>query len=391
MPDHEQKRMNALLSDPDQVNVAHLLQDGRIGLFVVSALARRRHGIAVRLQSNIYGGTQAVLVLPQSLLGADPTPRRRLTPCPYRPRRRAPAARRGREPGRPTAERHTPDRVPGLDARCSGPRGPGSRTRGDRGPIVAPGIHRRPHQTPGPARNGRPWAALGRGPAPPLRAERIDRPTPHASPPERGGPSAAAGHEREDRSAPAAVHERAHAAPSPARPELPRRTNQESLVPQLREAPAPRVEDEHALARPWVSWPPSGAARRPRRGSDRRGGGVRGRLREPDATTGTGGQTALDAPWNPLAAPRTRSHRTARPAGTGPGVTAGPRAAGGRPARTGHLPARRVPARHRHVPARQLRRRRSRPGAGEPGAFAGEPSCRARPSRNPAKTPPSSE
>ncbi|NEB35997.1 ATP-binding protein, partial [Streptomyces sp. SID14515] len=71
MPDHEQKRMNALLSDPDQVNVAHLLQDGRIGLFVVSALARR-HGIAVRLQSNIYGGTQAVLVLPQSLLGTDP-------------------------------------------------------------------------------------------------------------------------------------------------------------------------------------------------------------------------------------------------------------------------------------------------------------------------------
>ncbi|NEB51887.1 sensor histidine kinase, partial [Streptomyces griseus] len=71
MPDHEQRRMNALLSDPDQVNVAHLLQDGRIGLFVVSALARR-HGIAVRLQSNIYGGTQAVLVLPQSLLGTDP-------------------------------------------------------------------------------------------------------------------------------------------------------------------------------------------------------------------------------------------------------------------------------------------------------------------------------
>ncbi|MEU0296432.1 ATP-binding protein, partial [Streptomyces microflavus] len=71
MPDHEQNRMNALLSDPDQVNVAHLLQDGRIGLFVVSALARR-HGIAVRLQSNIYGGTQAVLVLPQTLLGTDP-------------------------------------------------------------------------------------------------------------------------------------------------------------------------------------------------------------------------------------------------------------------------------------------------------------------------------
>ncbi|WP_410088743.1 sensor histidine kinase [Streptomyces sp. t39] len=60
MPAGEQEKMNALLTDPDQVNVAHLLQDGRIGLFVVSALARR-HGIAVRLQSNIYGGVQAVL------------------------------------------------------------------------------------------------------------------------------------------------------------------------------------------------------------------------------------------------------------------------------------------------------------------------------------------
>ncbi|MYX74236.1 ATP-binding protein, partial [Streptomyces sp. SID3915] len=73
MPGPEQKRMNTLLADPDQVNVAHLLQDGRIGLFVVASLARR-HGIAVRLQSNIYGGTQAVLVLPQALLGLDAQP-----------------------------------------------------------------------------------------------------------------------------------------------------------------------------------------------------------------------------------------------------------------------------------------------------------------------------
>ncbi|KAA0940144.1 sensor histidine kinase, partial [Streptomyces apricus] len=68
MPLAEQHKMNALLADPDQVNVASLLQDGRIGLFVVSQLARR-HGIAVRLQTNIYGGVQAVLVVPQALLG----------------------------------------------------------------------------------------------------------------------------------------------------------------------------------------------------------------------------------------------------------------------------------------------------------------------------------
>ncbi|MET7686566.1 ATP-binding protein [Streptomyces sp. NPDC005483] len=71
MPVAEQHRMNALLTDPDQVNVASLLADGRIGLFVVSQLAKR-HGIHVRLQTNIYGGVQAVLVVPQALLGSAP-------------------------------------------------------------------------------------------------------------------------------------------------------------------------------------------------------------------------------------------------------------------------------------------------------------------------------
>ncbi|MEU0058242.1 ATP-binding protein [Streptomyces sp. NPDC006334] len=69
MPAEEQSRMNALLTDPDQVNVGRLLADGRIGLYVVSQLARR-HGIHVRLQGNIYGGVQAVLVVPQALLGS---------------------------------------------------------------------------------------------------------------------------------------------------------------------------------------------------------------------------------------------------------------------------------------------------------------------------------
>ncbi|MFI1506894.1 ATP-binding protein [Streptomyces sp. NPDC020597] len=71
LPVEEQSRMNALLADPDQVNVGRLLADGRIGLFVVSQLARR-HGIRVRLQGNIYGGVQAVLVVPQALLGSAP-------------------------------------------------------------------------------------------------------------------------------------------------------------------------------------------------------------------------------------------------------------------------------------------------------------------------------
>jgi Histidine kinase-, DNA gyrase B-, and HSP90-like ATPase len=69
MPINDQHRMNSLLADPDQINIGELLRDGRIGLLVVAALARR-HGVAVRLQSNIYGGIQAVVLLPPAILGA---------------------------------------------------------------------------------------------------------------------------------------------------------------------------------------------------------------------------------------------------------------------------------------------------------------------------------
>ncbi|XQE83337.1 sensor histidine kinase [Streptomyces microflavus] len=130
MPDHEQNRMNALLSDPDQVNVAHLLQDGRIGLFVVSALARR-HGIAVRLQSNIYGGTQAVLVLPQTLLGTDPDTAAPPGTAPYR--RPEPYT------GHPRTTDHRPR-----------PHRHRSRRSGRRpSPVARPGARRPPARRPG--------------------------------------------------------------------------------------------------------------------------------------------------------------------------------------------------------------------------------------------------
>ncbi|WP_052808984.1 sensor histidine kinase [Streptomyces natalensis] len=70
--DHdEQTQMNALLADPYNVDVAELLSDGRIGLYVVASLARR-HGIVVQLRNNIYGGVQAVLIVPTELLGEAP-------------------------------------------------------------------------------------------------------------------------------------------------------------------------------------------------------------------------------------------------------------------------------------------------------------------------------
>jgi signal transduction histidine kinase len=65
----DQERINLLLANPEDINLDDLLRDGRIGLFVVSMIARQ-HGIVVRLQTNIYGGTQAVVILPQLLLGA---------------------------------------------------------------------------------------------------------------------------------------------------------------------------------------------------------------------------------------------------------------------------------------------------------------------------------
>jgi len=65
----DQERVNRLLLNPEDINLDELLQDGRIGLFVVSMIARQ-HGVTVQLQGNIYGGTQAVVILPQHLLGS---------------------------------------------------------------------------------------------------------------------------------------------------------------------------------------------------------------------------------------------------------------------------------------------------------------------------------
>jgi hypothetical protein len=63
-------RMNALLADPGQIDIGELLRDGRIGLYVVSALAGK-HDVRVQLQRNVFGGTQAVVLLPNTLVGAD--------------------------------------------------------------------------------------------------------------------------------------------------------------------------------------------------------------------------------------------------------------------------------------------------------------------------------
>ncbi|MGW7470131.1 ATP-binding protein, partial [Streptomyces cyaneofuscatus] len=299
MPDHEQNRMNALLSDPDQVNVAHLLQDGRIGLFVVSALARR-HGIAVRLQSNIYGGTQAVLVLPQTLLGTDPDAATAPGAAPVPPPgavHRPPADDGRTAPTAPPQVRAAqPQAVPAPPGQALPGQAPPGRTPSGQ----APSGHPRDAQAPGSHAHAAPESRTpgprGEAPPLPLRAERVDGPAPAASAPDRPAPAALTP-EHADRPAPAAFVPEWVDRPAPpaARPELPKRANQEHLVPQLREAPVPRVEDEHALHDP-------GLMAAFRRGVDL----AEAQTAQEEGTGGgygdaTGTPTALDAPLETLA------------------------------------------------------------------------------------------
>ncbi|MFJ8201329.1 ATP-binding protein [Streptomyces sp. NPDC096152] len=185
MDSAERNRMNSLLGSPDAVTLGELLTDGRIGLYVVSALARR-HGIAVRLQNNVYGGTQAVVVLPHELLGGpEETP----------------------EPERQPSEAGTPD--------------PHGRT--------PPPAHGRAADAAGAAERVRETVAL---------AARTSSSAPRAgSPQSAADPAVTDGHEAPDSEMPA---------PEAARPSLPRRRRQEHLAPELRHAPPTDAAAEEA-------------------------------------------------------------------------------------------------------------------------------------------------
>ncbi|MFJ3139379.1 ATP-binding protein [Streptomyces sp. NPDC086843] len=241
MPVGEQDRMNALLTDPDQVHVASLLADGRIGLFVVSQLARR-HGIHVRLQTNIYGGVQAVLVVPQALLGGEPAA------VAGAPGTTAPLS--SADTGAVPTVRHTPA--------LSGP----SATPADRSPggpadvlpdTPAPGAaHAVPAHPPAPlsAPLARPAPAVspdnGAVPPPlPLRGSRAARPTPAEAVPgvhhTGHGEQDSAGDRRPTPLVPRATPVRG----TMGRPQLPRRRAQEHIAPQLRDGPAPRQDGAH--------------------------------------------------------------------------------------------------------------------------------------------------
>ncbi|HVW39785.1 MAG TPA: ATP-binding protein [Amycolatopsis sp.] len=66
------ERINRLLAGAAEIDLGELFQDGRIGLAVVKELSQR-YEIRVRLQSNIFGGVDAAVVLPHSLISNEAT------------------------------------------------------------------------------------------------------------------------------------------------------------------------------------------------------------------------------------------------------------------------------------------------------------------------------
>ncbi|MEV5879922.1 ATP-binding protein, partial [Streptomyces sp. NPDC052101] len=288
MPVGEQHRMNALLADPDQVNVASLLSDGRIGLYVVSQLARR-HGIHVRLQTNIYGGVQAVLVVPQALLGTAPGPPGAAAGAGAgvpQPQPQDPADTGASPQVRPQGQEYGSEQMRGpVPASASASASAASGAEAAAGTVVpsggeagtdtgqAPATGRRRHAQRGngrygadsegeqsdvPSGRGYPGdAQVGGGPlgaeredggggatapAPlPVRGARQERPTPAEAVP---------GIRAEDRTA---LEAHTGILPTPrvgtvrgtvGKPQLPRRRAQEHIVPQLRGGPAPRQDDD---------------------------------------------------------------------------------------------------------------------------------------------------
>ncbi|GAA2119099.1 ATP-binding protein [Actinomadura napierensis] len=202
IPREDRLRLNDLLADHERARAGELLSEGRIGLLVVSALAGR-HKVRVQLQSNVYGGTQAVVVVPAELTGGQEEAG---TPRPAQagqvPSSQAPTPQvPGPPPGPPPGPRQVADDP--LDM---------ARVDDDRSP---PAAFQEPYAV-GPAR--RPAAPTWEtGPLP-------------AVPAQGGRP----------------------AVPPPAgdRPQLPRRRAQTHLTPELASAPVRQEADDEAEHNP---------------------------------------------------------------------------------------------------------------------------------------------
>ncbi|WP_242902754.1 sensor histidine kinase [Actinomadura terrae] len=204
IPRGDQRRLNDLLADHERADTEELLKDGRIGLLVVSALARR-HKVRVQLQGNVYGGTQAVVVVPKELDGRGPDESGpQSQPQPQVPvQAQAPAQAPAPAPAqpKPSGPRHAaPPQPAPAPAHAQAP-----------APVPAPAPAPAPTPAPAPA----PVPVAAAAPAQPST-----RPSPPPTAPVPGPPPAPA------------------AAPAPSgsageRPPLPRRQAQTHIAPEL--------------------------------------------------------------------------------------------------------------------------------------------------------------
>ncbi|MGI5479018.1 sensor histidine kinase [Streptomyces lavendofoliae] len=182
------ERANGRVEHSEALDV---LDSDRLGLFVVSRLSAR-HDIKVHLRTSPYGGTTAVVLLPTTLLESVPPAGRAETPS------AGPAT-------------HTPTR-PATHA-------PAPAATAPRPPAPPPPAPPPPALAPFPTRP--------EGPPPPAVTTLRPPPRPTAAPSPPGVPGHPPG--------PPPGHGRGDD-----RQGLPRRVRQAHLVPQLREAPAPR-------------------------------------------------------------------------------------------------------------------------------------------------------
>ncbi|TDD34057.1 ATP-binding protein [Actinomadura sp. KC06] len=242
IPRGDQRRLNELLADQERADTEELLKDGRIGLLVVSALARR-HKVRVQLQGNVYGGTQAVVVVPKELEGSQAEAEEAAE---EKRRAEAAQARAARPPAATTTARVAEPAAGSVQSAGSLPSaGTGPQLAlNDRdvlgvGPVAVEGQVRRPHR-PAHARPSTPTADASDVPNPPdvstgplpVVDQGLDTSAP-ASGPAASGPAASV----PDAAEPAAPGN------GGARPPLPQRQAQTHLPPELADAPVFQQDD----------------------------------------------------------------------------------------------------------------------------------------------------
>ncbi|WP_051570773.1 sensor histidine kinase [Cryptosporangium arvum] len=251
MPADVRQRMNQLLTSPERLDVGEQLKDGRIGLIVVAAIARR-YQIRVRLERNERGGNRALVVLPAKLLAEEPLRRPDLGPSALpaapvavaaapeavaaasSPVRHAPAdyapsgpASTGSASSGPTSS--APEEFPPAPGRYpaapASPAPAGSASGGSwLSPFVPTGTH--PVETPAPRPDRDDTGGIGLTEADRQRLAELGRAA--FGDPDRARPGASRGT--------ASVNPPGDRGPDPSRPPLPRRDGQH-MAPELRGNP----------------------------------------------------------------------------------------------------------------------------------------------------------